>query len=165
MANEISQWVVLGILIFLVLGALRQISLALPARFRAANGGPSVGRRLPASAVAELQRVTPDSKVRDVTLAFVVEGCSGCQRLLTTLEESRQDVDRAPVIIVAKTPSQGFREALTGIGIPAVFDDSAELWKACGITATPLVVNLDSEGRVVSKEVTHDVQRVALAAS
>ncbi len=165
MANEILQWAVLAVLAFLLLGALRQISLMLPAPSRAAVGGPEIGRQLPASVMRELKRTLPVERSLDGALiAFVTEGCTGCQQLLRTLEVSRPSLDGRLIVLVAKNSSAGFRSAIDAMELPVIHDDKAEVWDACGITATPLVMRLDAQGRVTSKEVTHDVERLAAAA-
>ena len=46
-----------------------------------------------------------------------------------------------------------------------VIADAGELWEKCHITATPLVVRIDEHGRIAEKEVTHNVDRIALAKS
>jgi hypothetical protein len=93
-------------------------------------------------------------------VAYVTESCVGCQQLLASLEHGKSRRDE-PLVLVAKNASPGFREALGATGLPAVFDQGA-IWRACGVSATPLVIRLDQEGRVVAKEVTHLVDRVAV---
>ncbi|MDP9203303.1 MAG: hypothetical protein M3P26_15420 [Gemmatimonadota bacterium] len=87
-------------------------------------------------------------------VAFVMESCATCQRLLSDV--SGREGSREPVVIVAKRASRQFREAIRDTGQPAVFDEG-ELWNSLGVTATPLVVRLASDGRILAKEVTHDV--------
>jgi hypothetical protein len=162
-ANETLQWAVLAVLAFLLLGALRQILLMLPPSSRAAVGGPEIGHQLPRRALRELKRVLPAGRSLDGALiAFVTGGCTGCQQLLRTLEERRPSLAGGLVILVTKNPSAGFRSAIDALDLPVIHD--AEVWDACGITATPLVVRLDAQGRVTSKEVTHDVERLAAPA-
>jgi hypothetical protein len=164
-ANEILQWTVLTVLAFLLLGALRQISLMLPTPSRTAVGGPAVGRQLPTKALRELRHTIPPRHSMDGALiVFVTEGCTGCQQLLRTLETSRPGVDGQTIVLVAKKPTPAFRGALDAMDMPVIHDDSGEVWNACGITATPLVVRIDAQGRVAAKEVTHDVERVAAPA-
>jgi len=96
-------------------------------------------------------------------VAFVTENCVTCQRLLANLSDL--DVrDRPSVLLVAKRPSTQFRSALAETEIPTIYDDGT-LWEECDVTATPLVVRVDSQGRVVAKEVTHRVDNPTLATS
>lgn len=166
MANEALQWAVLAIMGLLVLGVLRQVALTLPPEARATASGPPVGRRIPKQLLTELHRVSPTGDVTAGTLvAFVTESCVGCQRLLAELSNGNGHRDDRPLVLVAKTPSEQFFDALAETGIPAIADVTGDLWKSCGVSATPLVLRLDREGRVEAKEVTHRVERVAAPAS
>jgi hypothetical protein len=163
MVNEVLQWVALLLLAFFVLGLLRQVGLALPVEHRITNtSGPSVGRKLPRRLWAELERrVALDNLGSGMVLAFVTENCVTCQRLLANLRDVK---DRHAVMLLARDPSAQFRSALIETGVSTIYDDGT-LWEECDITATPLVVKVDREGRVVAKEVTHRVDSAALTAS
>lgn len=164
MANEIAQWVVLGIVAFLLLGAFRQLSLMLPAEARSAPGGPAVGRRLPGEVVEAITKILRQDRLPKQTLiAFVAESCVGCQRLLSEASSSNgQSPDRS-LVLVAKTPSPEFRAAIEETGIPAIYDHGS-LWDSCNVTSTPLIVSVDDRGRVRGKEVTHRVDRLEVTA-
>jgi hypothetical protein len=108
----------------------------------------------------------PGGEVTAGTLvAFVTESCVGCQRLLADLSERKGHHEDQRLVLVAKSPSQQFIGALAETGVPAVADSTGDLWKRCGVNATPLVIRLDRDSRVEAKEVTHSVERVAAPAS
>jgi hypothetical protein len=160
--NEVVQWAVLVVMAVLVLGLYRQIALTLPSR-RLPEGGLRVGRRIPAALLDEIHRAVPQLReLGGVTIAFVTESCIGCQRLLAGISEEVPDLD-GRIVLVAKQPTVSFEDALRGIPVATIFDRTGSLWQACRVTATPLVVFVDGSGKVVRREVTHDVRRVAVS--
>lgn len=161
--NEVLQWGVLVVLGLLTLGVLRQMSLMIPPAAEAPGNGPATGRRAPARLSEQVARVVAGGRLEHGALvAFVTENCAGCQKLLAEVSEGRQQLNGQPLVVVAHKPSEPFRAALAETGLP-VIDDAGELWEDCRITSTPLVVRIDERGRIASKEVTHRVDRVALA--
>jgi hypothetical protein len=162
--NEVLQWAALSVLVLLVLGLFRQVALTMPASYRAVTGGPVEGRLAPRVLLDELSTAVSGMKASTgAVVAFVTENCMGCQRLLADVSEA-SEAEENGLVIVAKQPSIAFKDSLLEIDVPTIFDDADILWKACRITATPLVVQLDAGGRVLRKEVTHDVRRVATSA-
>jgi hypothetical protein len=159
--NEIAQWVAIALIGFLILGVLRQVSLLLPPAARAAGRGLEVGMRLPKSAMSRLMEVVPDHRDAELLVAFVTENCSGCQQLLGSLGEWKQALDGRSLVLVTRSASPQFRAAIAEIGVPILHDDGGRVWKAAHVTATPLVLRMDREGRVSDREVTHRVDLVA----
>jgi hypothetical protein len=158
--NEVLQWTVLVILTLVMLGVLRQLSVMLPADVRGSSG-PDVGKRAPAPLLKQVEQAVSNGGLsHGAVVAFVTEHCVGCQKLLADLTEGRQTTNGYPVVVVADNPSGNFRAALDETPLP-VIADRGELWSACGVTATPLVVRIDQAGRITNKEVTHRVDEVA----
>jgi hypothetical protein len=156
--GEIAQWVVLLLLVFLLLGLYRQMSLLLPTPARnSSGGGPIVGDRLSKKALARLDEVAPDGR-RPRLIAFVAQSCEGCQRLIVEARSRPPDAD--PVMLIARRPSAGFRDAIGEAGLQLLEDDG-QLWGACSVTNTPLVIALDDDGKVLAKGVTHLVDSIA----
>jgi hypothetical protein len=164
--NEVFQWVVLVIVGILVMGVLRQVALSLPPPLLSnTTSGPRVGERLPKEALADLKAVLRGGHLEQGTLvAFVIETCVACQRLLAELTGRDRTSSAKPVVLVARNASSRFRQALAESGMPTIHDDG-RLWQACRVTNTPLIVKLDTEGRVLAKGVTHHVETVAGSAS
>ncbi|MDP9206486.1 MAG: thioredoxin family protein [Gemmatimonadota bacterium] len=162
LVNEVLQWAALGAIALLLLGFMRQIALTQPSRFRGAvASGPQVGERMPNKALAAVTRALGVDRLPDGTLvAFVMESCVSCQRLLA--EVTNREASEEPILIVAKRASPQFRAAIVNTGLPAMFDEG-ELWGSVGVTATPLVVRLAGDGRILAKGVTHDVDSPYLA--
>jgi hypothetical protein len=161
LVNETLQWAVIAAVGILLLGMLRQVGLLLPASSRAEPSGPPVGRRLPRPVLGRLAAEFPSSSGGEETLlAFVTESCTGCQRLLSSLENGHEAA-HSQLVLVARQPSDGFRRALAELPVSRIDDDSGELWKACRVTATPLLVRLGKGGKVIAKEVTHRVDAFA----
>jgi hypothetical protein len=157
--NESIQWVWLGGLTLLVLGALRQLAILSPGTTRAQASGPPIGRKLPREALDRI-RQSSDRPV-DLTplqVAFVTESCPACQRLLANLDGG-SDVHN--VVLVAQVGSPHFTAAVEELRVPVVWDPTGDMWEACQVTATPLVLNIDRTGQVVAKEVTHRVETPA----
>lgn len=166
LANEVLQWGVLVVIAVVLLGVLRQVALALPTQYRAQTvSGPSIGSRLPRPLLRRLPSPLPDgsSHAGEAILAFVTEACVGCQRLLSEVS-ARHAASDAPLVLVARNPSGPFQQALEDLSTPIIHDDG-RIWAACQVTNTPLVVRIDSEGRVIAKGVTHDVDSVGAVAS
>lgn len=103
----------------------------------------------------ELHRVSGNGHKARV-LAFVTENCVACQHLLASLPDPLPADFDAELVIVAKDASPEFMTAIEKLGHPTLFDEG-ELWNMCEVTATPLVVRLDEDGRVEAKEVSHNV--------
>lgn len=160
--NELLQWAVLAVFVVLILGLFRQVSFTLPAPRRSAEEGLPVGSRLPQRLLDEMTQTTPRFKSTGATVAFISEGCVGCQRLLADIESSLQALP-STLVLVANRPSSGFLNAIDQTGATRILDSHGHYWRSCRVTATPLVVQVDPAGRVLRKEVTHDVRRVALA--
>lgn len=163
MVNEVVQWAMLVMVALALLGVLRQVSVMVPARARAAPSGPEIGSRIDRRLLDEARRqMKPGISERGAILAFVTEQCAGCQHLLASIPNLDGHLDDLPLLLVAKTPSPAFRRAIAKTGVPVINDVSGQVWRAARVTATPLVVRLDKSGRVRWKEVTH---RVDLAAN
>lgn len=154
MLNELLQWSAIAIMALFLLGALRQIGLMLPARTAPSQGGPPEGRKLPKRAYEGLTGVFGGEVPAAFTVAFVSESCAGCQRLLSRQAESPT---KGSLTIVARDPSAGFSEAIEELDVRWIADVQGEIWDACGVTATPLVLEIERGGRVARKEVTADV--------
>jgi hypothetical protein len=162
MVNELLQWLVLVVVLLALLGVLRQVSLMLPARARAAPSGPQIGSRIDRRLLDELTALLqPATRRRGAILAFVTEQCTGCQHLLASIPNINGQLGDLPLVLVARSPSDAFQAAISETGIPFIIDVDGRLWRATKVTATPLVVKVDASGRVQWKEVTH---RVDLAA-
>lgn len=155
--GEIAQWVVLLVLVFLLLGLYRQMALLLPTPARnSSGGGPNVGDRLPRKALARLDEVAHEAR-RPRLIAFVAQSCESCQRLIVEAKSRPPDADR--VVLIARRPSAGFRDAIGEAGLELLEDDG-QLWGACYVTNTPLVIALDDDGKVLAKGVTHLVDSI-----
>lgn len=157
MANELAQWITLFILIFVLLGTIRQLSLLMPVHTRSGDGGPEVGKKLPRELVAVVRQAFPQAD-DGFAVAFVTESCPACRRLLSNLETPGRL--GKPLLLVAKSPSAAFGEALAALRYPLIQDRDARLWTRCAVTATPLVVLADDAGHVLSKEITHHVENL-----
>lgn len=159
--NEVVQWAVILTLTVLVLGLYRQLAqfMGIAPLSLESNSGPRLGRPLDDAAQSILRAELDDfPPSRPTTLAFVHEGCAGCQFLLAHL--SNQPVDAATaqmVIVVALRPSPDFLAALHELSRPVVADHTGDLWKACDVQATPFQVHLDRHGVVTGKAVDHNV--------
>jgi hypothetical protein len=154
--NEVAQWTVLGLMFVLLLGAFRQIGLMLPGRARDAESGPRIGSRLPREAMALVRKAFPGAHDMDeLIVAFVTENCVGCQRLVASVAQSASS-DRRRLLFLPREPSRLFVAALEETTIPfaEVTDDE---WRRIGVTATPLLLKVNGSGRVLTKEVTSNV--------
>jgi hypothetical protein len=147
----------------LTLGALRQLALALPSETRVLQtSGPPIGARLPRKVVSSLEGHVPElDQASSRILAFITENCSGCQALLAKAQESRDELSRAPFALVIRGGSTAFNNAISQTGLNVIDDDDGLLWNAFEVGATPLLVSVDPDGRVSSKEVTHRVDEFA----
>jgi hypothetical protein len=156
MVNEVIQWVALAVLAFFLLGVFRQVSVGLPPEGRAVPSGPRLGSRIPKQLMHVLTEELSSGGNSLVFVAFVTESCIGCQQLLSHLDQALTALNGHRLILVAKNASPQFREALGETHVRTV-EDNGDIWSACGVTATPLILKLDANGRVLAKEVTHRV--------
>lgn len=164
MVNETIQWAVILAMALMILGLYREISVTSPTRQVGLSDGLHEGDHLPQEVVAKLADASARFKAIGATISFVVENCSACQRLLGELPGAIRE-NPGSLAVVAREPSGDFRKALRELGVPIVFDEDGDIWRACRITATPLVVYVDNVGVVRRQEVTHDVRRFAESTS
>jgi hypothetical protein len=162
MINETIQWALIAVLCLIMMGVLRALSLLMPPRPRAnAVSGPAIGNRVSKEILSRITSPLQQSGVPDeFMVAFVMESCAGCQRLLAEQTEAHRAGDNGNLVLVAKNPTPNFRRAINESGIPTVFDDGI-IWDECGITNTPLVVRMERDGRVAAKRVTAHVAEIA----
>jgi thioredoxin-related protein len=162
--NEVAQWAVLVAVVVLLLGVLRQVSIVVPANRRGLDQAIPIGKRLARPVLQEVRKARNGSTGDSATLvAFVTESCTGCQRLLGRIQAMDDGELRARLVVVAKQPSAQFKAALGETGVKTIEDEEGELWEAAGVTATPLILAVDGDGRVIAGEVTHRVEQVAEA--
>lgn len=157
--NEWAQWLLLALFGVLILGLYRQLWFFLSGSNDSSSGepvgGPPLRRRLPEMVIAAIRDEVSSFPCGESTrLAFVSEGCGTCGRLLAELASSNGVTD---VIVIARTPSEPFRDALSTLPVPVVADSAAELWRLCDIQATPLIVTVDARAHVREKVVDHHV--------
>ena len=81
--NEVLQWAVMTMIVFLLLGLFRQIAASNPARLRRFDRGLRPGERLPVELRQQLGALAGSIVQDEAILAFVTENCVGCQRLWT----------------------------------------------------------------------------------
>lgn len=161
--NDVLQWACLAMLGLLVLGLYRQVAVTRPPALRSASDAIVVGRQVPRALLDAVANGVPQLKASGATLlAFVSEGCAGCQRLLADLPKALADV-KVPTALVVRRPSVSFADALSALPVAVLMDADGSIWSECRVTATPLVVLIDADGDVLRREVTHDVRRVAQA--
>lgn len=162
MILESSQWIALVLMSVLLLGVYQQLALMSPNGALSIAPGPEVGKRLPKQLLNLIGNASPDLPRLGATAVFVSENCSACQRLLADIEHAIQ-LDRLTtrLVLVARTPTSGFRSALGELGLPLAVDESGASWRAAGISATPLVVGISRDGRVRTREIAHHVDSIA----
>lgn len=161
MVNEIAQWTLLAAVVVLLLGVFRQLALSLPVSTRAASNGPELNRVLPRPVLNAVRDVLHAERLPERTVvAFVTENCASCQRLLGSLEETKPFLDGHSLVLVAKKPSAAFQAALADVGFPVLEDRRGNLWERCAVTTTPLLVEIDADGKVLEKEVSHRVETI-----
>lgn len=153
MLNEVLQWVALIVLTLLLLGVFRQFSESLPSIGQQPSVGLPRGARLPEVLASQLKR--PHGEGYFERVAFITEGCMGCQRLLASLESATDEV-KGSVFLVAERGSQQFHEALKELGVEYLWDDG-QIAAECHASVTPLILKIDSKQRVLAKEVTTSV--------
>ena len=153
--GEVFQWALLAALTLVVMELARQIAQLMPPHLKVPESGPAIGKRLPRGALERGKALGPESLEADLTLVFVSEACTGCQRLLGELPDRALDSN---LLVVTKSASPQFTEAIGETGLPSISDE--RFWSACRVSATPLIVRLNAEGRVLSKEVTSDANAV-----
>jgi len=158
--NDFVQWAAIVCLSVFILGLYRQLAELLgspKAGSLEATSGPPMHRKLAAPLLAALRSVPP-SAGGEVTIAFVSEGCAGCGRLLAELADSAtQNLDG--VVVIARSRTSMYREALKELRVPVVHDDDGTLWSSANISITPFLLGVNGKGIVEWKAVDHHVRR------
>lgn len=166
MWNEVLQWAVLLLLVFMVAGLL--IMLADVQR----RLGPDQGAPIPKSglAVGALapdfvaedkrtgQRVAASDYVgRRLLVAFMSPGCEPCGELLPSLNRFARDRRDVPVIVVAAdgTGAEYAREFAEPIAV--IGDTNKAIERAYDVGWTPLVYLLDEERKVLNRTVSNSL--------
>jgi hypothetical protein len=164
--NEIIQWLVLLGIVVLMLGLYRQLAVFLTANATdfELSSGPAIQRRLPERVLTELDRLGVLKSREALLLAFISEGCGGCQRLLGSLTEDsltkiRKSHELKP-ILVALSPSDRFAASLHELSVPVVEDDGT-LWAMCNVQATPSLVKVNARGVVTAKAISPNIEGFA----
>jgi hypothetical protein len=159
MVNEVLQWVVLAVAIFLLAGVFRQLSLMVPAEARAVS---PVRNRVPKRTLTELRDLLHPNPIADgLLIAFVSESCIGCHHLLANLTSAQREGRLTQTVLITRPSSIQFRSALEETGLPTLVDDRGGHWAACGVTATPYVIKTNMDGTILGREVTHRVEEFA----
>ncbi|MCP4307806.1 MAG: hypothetical protein GY788_23615 [bacterium] len=153
--NEVGQWIVLAVVLFLLLGLFRHVS---DARLGEHDGleessGPGLGAIIPSSLQSLVSGYIPTTGL--LSIAFITEGCSGCQQFLSTVESLESIPAGNRLVIVVLRPSPNYLAALEALPVPCVEDDGT-VWRDCQIVATPFVVHFDKDLTVLGKEIQND---------
>lgn len=153
MINELLQWIAIVGVVVLVLAMYSSFgsSVLRNAGSVAEIAGPAIGTRVPPDLWA--LRADDDGLI----MAFVSESCVGCGYLLAHLERDSDDPANRPVL-VARDPSPGFLGRISETGCPVYVDDGT-LWTQWTIAATPFLVYVSRDRRVVGKEVSHVIRQ------
>lgn len=164
MANEVAQWVaVVGLALF-VFGLYRHLGMVLNAELGdiAATSGPRLGHRLRRSVIDEIGVAYArrwDGVPGPLKLAFVSEDCVACSRLIANLEDElrRGVVDPREVVLIARNPTDAYSAALLQLPVVSIADSGA-MFRDTNVQATPFVVVVTEDQRVIGKHVTHKLE-------
>lgn len=160
--NELVQWIVLIFVGVFLLGLTRQLGFFLmPRRQQLATHGPSLGRVLPEALLStadrrELRQLIAERNSLLAAYVVIYDKCDSCQELLQDLRESAGE-SRLPVAALAVGSDARFQQAAAEACDMVIFDPRGEIREQTDIIATPFVMLLDSQLRVVAKEVTSDL--------
>lgn len=151
---ESGQWALLLVLLVSQIGLYRKLAgdYLEDRGGLVARSGPAIGRKLPRRLLTQVRAAGAELPQ---WVAFVSEGCSGCRRLLGSLQG---DSIRHEVAIVVREPSPKFASSLKEAGLSFVAIPS-ETWTELRIHATPFLVSLDARGVVVDKTIDHRIPR------
>lgn len=156
-ASEALQWLAIAGLLLLTLAVYQrdaQRSQGASASLSKVTG-PPVGSRVPAQL-----REAAASVGDEVVIAFATESCTACRALIADLTKRPTEVP--PTVLVLKDPSAALLARLKGDLASAhqiaVMPDDGQIWDACHVTATPLLLRIDERGRVTDKAISHEVR-------
>ena len=158
MVLEVIQWAVMLVMAVLLLGVIRQLPVIQPMALRAIQAtGLPVGERIPKAALKAIEAAIPAGVLPEsLVVGFVSENCVACQHLLGNVTRIGSEA-LGEVVLVTRSENPEFVAALRGTGAAVVDDVGGRMWSACGVTATPLLIRIDSQAKIVSKEVTSNV--------
>lgn len=154
--------VLLGLSFFL-LGAYRLLALRPDVSVKSLEqvSGPSVGDQLPQTVE---QRLTLPPSGRHLLLAFVTDGCPACGGLIASLRAGHGRTHDLEVAFIVGSSSPVFTEQLAdGIVGDVIDDQDSTIYTACAIAATPMIMLVDSRGKIIDKRISSDPTEVLLA--
>jgi hypothetical protein len=160
--NELAQWAVLISLAVFVFGLTRQLGHFLVHRqAQIEDLGPDIGKPLPASFVkpAELAEMTELMQAAGSSWAPIIvvdENCHLCERFIEALDEDRYTVVPRPLFALVKQSNDKFEARIDGTFDFVVSDSSGERSSTANIIATPFVMIIDAEGKLLHKRVAAD---------
>jgi thiol-disulfide isomerase/thioredoxin len=164
--NEVLQWAVLLLILFMGVGLLIMVA-HMQRRLGPDQGAPIPERGLAAGVlapdfVAEDERTGQRVAVSDyvgrrLLVAFMSPGCAPCKELLPSLNRFARNRRDVPVIVVASEGAgaeyaREFAEPIAVVGDP---DKAIE--RAYDVGWTPLVYLLDGERRVLNRTISNSL--------
>jgi hypothetical protein len=169
--NESVQWALLLFIAVFVLGLTRQLGLFLvPRRAQLSEAGPPTGREMPNYLLGGLERSALREAIQQSPRGqglFVVthQECEVCEELMVQLADSGRgtDLQGVPVAILASGLDQRFVSAAEAAADVLVKDGDGSKRRRSRIVATPFVFVLDSDLRILHKEVTADLEEAIAA--
>lgn len=166
--NELAQWAAILFVGIVGIGLTRQLGHFLVSRREQLEyEGPDVSKILPATLFTPYEFTQVESlavgSVSGVTAALVMsDKCAGCVQALEILD-SRGRPEGVPLVAVVGSSSPSFHRHVERLF--DVVSQDVELHRAAdvGIHATPFVMLVDRDLRVVKKAITADVRQVVAA--
>lgn len=163
LVSIITLWLIVLILGFFLLGALRalgllgwrldQLETITPSRIN--RGGLNVGKQAPdftLPSVANGERALHDFAGRKVLLVFTQSGCGPCQEIVPELNRVHERGEHQVVVINNGEPEATRQWAAeTGARFPVLAQEKFSLSKRYEVFATPFAFLLDEKAIITSK--------------
>lgn len=160
--NELAQWAVLLFILIFVVGLTRQLGRFLvdPQEAVALEQGPKVGKRLPKGLIPGHERARFSALIRGSGgpesggILLVREECPGCSALLESLAKEGAP-ESMPILAVSASSGAEHRAFLETVADVVVEEEKLA---ATGFRATPFVILVDADLRILHKQVTTSLQ-------
>lgn len=157
--NELAQWGVLAFIAIFVLGLTRQLGfLLIPRQQQLEDLGPPLNRPIPHDLIGRSERTRLAQLIASSTadwagLLVLDKGCESCTAMIADLERNGVPEDAPIVAITTDGAEDQGTESLHRVADLVIVDVNAERTERAGINATPFVMIVDKQLRIVHKHV------------
>jgi hypothetical protein len=165
LVNELAQWAAIVFLAIVGFGLTRQLGQFLVSRKEQLEyEGPDVAKVLPvglftAAEFAQVQELATLSPSGVTAVVAMSDNCPGCVQAVQALE-TEGSPDGVPLVAVLASASEDFNRRVQRAFNVVSLDSGHKRAHEAGIRATPFILLVDRDLRVLTKAISADVPQV-----